>query len=375
MTAAINHTDALTFLESLDPNSVDMLFTELPIHTDRDVWNEKMRSKVATEADRILKPGGVVWFTAHTHAFLWRWVTAFGSHHFGKLKVAFGVNYIIRSRSLLWIKLQKPCAGNQRKRETGFVWADEYTASSVYTEVGAQTEDFGRHWLASHSPINGHLIAPGISHPIDLDFVRGLLKRETLNLGQPGVVVDPFAGSGSTLVAAMIEGWDAYGAETKQDRFEAAERNLEQWERQASHVAPLEVVALSHQQASLHKGTATRVYQVPNTVASIVSLGGFDLSATARAALMTWLRTTPLELTAAPPGWAASLVTKIETQDRRTTKHSLVFSAVQGDLLTQWADQGYNTEHTITIALTSYLLGDFITYSNVHGAIPYGGIT
>lgn len=372
--ASISHTDALNLLRSLRSSTVDVVFTEMPIHTDRDAWGDKMRSEFSKEVQRILRPGGICWFTAHTHSFLWRWVTALSSHHFGKLKVAFGANYLTRGRSLLFIKLQKENAGEQRKRETGFVWADDYSTNLVSCEAGNKSQEFRANWLAAPKLDQDLIVSPGNPQPLDIDFIRALLKREELNLGRKGAVVDPFCGSGTTAVAAILEGWDYHLAETKAERHKAAKKNQELWEQLAPNVAPLEIVKLEQVQGDLRSGRGVKTLAIPNTIRHAVSLGSFDLSATIRAALKVWLREAPTEAKAAPPGWASSMVSVFDTRDRKTTQERITFSRVQEELLNAWADRGYNIEHTVTIALASYLLGDFATHKDVAGAIPYGGL-
>jgi DNA modification methylase len=50
--------------------------------------------------------------------------------------------------------------------------------------------------------------------------------------GQPGsVILDPFAGSGSTLVAAVLEGFNAIGIDMDANHVDIAKARISYWEK------------------------------------------------------------------------------------------------------------------------------------------------
>ncbi len=44
-----------------------------------------------------------------------------------------------------------------------------------------------------------------------------------------GLVLDPFCGSGTTLVAALLEGFDAYGIDSDLESVDIARQRVERW--------------------------------------------------------------------------------------------------------------------------------------------------
>jgi site-specific DNA-methyltransferase (adenine-specific) len=53
------------------------------------------------------------------------------------------------------------------------------------------------------------------------------LMRQLVRICEPsGIILDPFAGSGSTLVAAMMEGYDWLGTEVTPEYFSVAQARI-----------------------------------------------------------------------------------------------------------------------------------------------------
>ena len=60
-----------------------------------------------------------------------------------------------------------------------------------------------------------------------------LMRRIVADYSRPGdLICDPFAGSGTTLLAAVMEGRRAIGAEMDEGRYQIAKQRLETWDRQ-----------------------------------------------------------------------------------------------------------------------------------------------
>lgn len=91
---------------------------------------------------------------------------------------------------------------------------------------------------------NERAIAP---HPSlkPQDFMRRLVWS-ILPLGE-GVVLDPFAGSGSTLAAACSLGYDSIGVESDPQFVALAERAIPELARLRTPFAPTEASKLEHQ--------------------------------------------------------------------------------------------------------------------------------
>ncbi|WP_431226616.1 DNA-methyltransferase [Burkholderia contaminans] len=126
-----------------------------------------------------------------------------------------GVSVMPRSMHEPWVVLRKPLEGrvqdNLRKWGTGGFRrpSDERPFGDV---------------IRSHpTPATEKRIAP---HPSlkPQDFLRQLV-RGALPLGE-GIVLDPFAGSGSTLAAANAVGYASFGIERDPDYIEMASRSI-----------------------------------------------------------------------------------------------------------------------------------------------------
>jgi site-specific DNA-methyltransferase (adenine-specific) len=80
------------------------------------------------------------------------------------------------------------------------------------TEVDKFNKEASRFFYAAKPNKKERITVDGVSHPTvkPLSLMRHLIKLVT---PEGGVVLDPFAGSGTTLEAAALEGFDSIGVE------------------------------------------------------------------------------------------------------------------------------------------------------------------
>lgn len=129
-------------------------------------------------------------------------------------RASYDVDWPIRSL-LVWDKDWISASGAQGLRQSY-----ELVALFGHREFGIEnrsTRDIWREPWSSHKP-NGHPAEKPVA----------LLRRLIEASGETGLVVDPFAGSGSTLVAAKDLGRPAIGIEVEERYCELAARRLSQ---------------------------------------------------------------------------------------------------------------------------------------------------
>jgi site-specific DNA-methyltransferase (adenine-specific) len=139
-----------------------------------------------------------------------------------------GVSVMPRSMWEPWVVLRKPLEGrvqdNLRKWHTG-----GFRRPSADQPFGDVIRS--RPTLASERRIAAH---PSLKPQ---DFLRQLV-RASLPLGK-GIVLDPFAGSGSTLAAGIAVGYESIGIERDPAYFEIAVKAIPQLARLNANLAPL----------------------------------------------------------------------------------------------------------------------------------------
>lgn len=106
-------------------------------------------------------------------------------------------------------------------RDTGRLDADGGASRFFYTAKASQAERNAGLEEAAEDGVNAHQTVK----PIDL--MRWLVRLVT---PAGGVVLDPFAGSGTTLIAATLEGFDAIGIESEDAYAAIARARLAFWE-------------------------------------------------------------------------------------------------------------------------------------------------
>jgi site-specific DNA-methyltransferase (adenine-specific) len=125
------------------------------------------------------------------------------------------VTVMPRSRWEPWVLLRKPCEGrvqdNLRKWKTGGLRriSDDAPFSDVVTSSPTRAKERA---LSPHPSLKPQT------------FMRAIV-RAALPLGQ-GVLLDPFAGGGSTIAAAEVVGYQSIGIELDPEYFEVARSGI-----------------------------------------------------------------------------------------------------------------------------------------------------
>lgn len=123
---------------------------------------------------------------------------------------------------LLWIK-REPGTGLARPRDTPWITRDE----EIYV-IGEKTSPFVNGTVETNIYETSQMISNlirGDGHPTAKPL--GLMQRLVQKCPK-GLIADPFAGSGSTLVAAKLLGRHAVGVELEERYCEVAARRLSQ---------------------------------------------------------------------------------------------------------------------------------------------------
>lgn len=207
----IIHADSLTVLRQMEPESVDAVITDPPYGTNYvSQTGAKVKNDTAPfiwflyDAFRVLKPGGsIICFT--------RWDVQ--QTFIDAMKLA---GFKVKSE-VIWDKV----IGGQGDLKAQFSPSHEniiFAIKGKYSFPGHRPRDLVTYQkLASSQMI----------HPTEKPV--GLLTNLISSVTKPGdLIVDPFAGSGSTCVAAKKTGRRFIGIELDDEHFEKASRRIEE---------------------------------------------------------------------------------------------------------------------------------------------------
>lgn len=207
----IIHADSLTVLRQMEPESVDAIVTDPPYGINYvSQTGAKVKNDTAPfiwflyDAFRVLKPGGsIICFT--------RWDVQ--QTFIDAMKLA---GFKVKSE-VIWDKV----IGGQGDLKAQFSPSHEniiFAIKGKYSFPGHRPRDLVTYQkLASSQMI----------HPTEKPV--GLLTNLISSVTKPGdLIVDPFAGSGSTCVAAKKTGRRFIGIELDDEHFEKASRRIEE---------------------------------------------------------------------------------------------------------------------------------------------------
>lgn len=207
----IIHADSLTVLRQMEPESVDAVITDPPYGINYvSQTGAKVKNDTAPfiwflyDAFRVLKPGGsIICFT--------RWDVQ--QTFIDAMKLA---GFKVKSE-VIWDKV----IGGQGDLKAQFSPSHEnitFAIKGKYSFPGHRPRDLVTYQkLASSQMI----------HPTEKPV--GLLTNLISSVTKPGdLIVDPFAGSGSTCVAAKKTGRRFIGIELDDEHFEKASRRIEE---------------------------------------------------------------------------------------------------------------------------------------------------
>lgn len=211
------HGDALEVMDSLPAGSIDLIVTDPPyvigavsagsLGSKAGGWADMMNSALwfaawYRKADRLLRHSGAMWSFCN-----WRSLPVV-------MRAASDAGLSITS-TLVWDKQWIGPGGSVGLRPA-------YELACLFAKPDFAIPDRGvpdvwQHKVGSHKP-NGH----PAEKPADL------MRRIIRTSGNAGVVLDPFMGSGSTIVAAQAEGVRAIGIEAEERWCEVAVKRLGQ---------------------------------------------------------------------------------------------------------------------------------------------------
>lgn len=212
----IIHGDCLELLKDIEENSVDTVVTDPPynvpvtyfVSKDEKRWNKKWSDvsvlmhwwdKVTDELQRVLKPTGhiLVFCNADSYA-------AFYPPMYNKWS---------NTGCLVWVKMTPGL---------GSIWRRQHELIITGRNKGCyKVKTWGSGDVLKYKIVPASKRHHPSEKPVDL--LVDLIKTVT---PPNGVVLDPFAGSGSTLVAAKSEGFSFIGIEMEKEYFEVAKKRL-----------------------------------------------------------------------------------------------------------------------------------------------------
>lgn len=213
------HGDCRAVLPLIDKNTVDLLLTDPPYGVN---WQSNRRQdqfdRIAGDDSQDVANEGILLslkaLKRHHHLYL------FGRYDLSQLPIG-------GHAELIWDKLDKS-GGNLQ-----LPWGSqhEYIQFAVYVPDRAnRVQGFGnlaakmrRGSILRYRRITGENLRHPTEKPVPL--LRELIESSSCF---DDVVLDPFAGSGATLVAAKIEGRRAIGVELDERYCEVAAGRLEQ---------------------------------------------------------------------------------------------------------------------------------------------------
>ena len=217
---SLHHGDCLEWLRTLPSASVDAVVTDPPyasLGTSASTVSRSSQSAAEMqfyaawcreqirEWVRVLRPGGAFWLTVDWRGALC-WDEASASVGFNRLRVGvwdrggIGMGSVLRSQYECFATATLPGWKRQRTDE-GDVWRSKWTWSNR---------------------TSGH----SAEKPVEL-----MVRAITLLAPRGSVILDPFAGSGTTGVGALLEGYSFLGCEKSPEYLDIACKRLAAAER------------------------------------------------------------------------------------------------------------------------------------------------
>jgi len=224
--------DTLQVLKGFDDNLVDLVMTSPPYNKKRvkgglvkevkykevtdnlpEKEYQKIQSDVLNECYRVTKPGGSFFYN---HKM--RWVNGFMIHPVEWLR---RTNWILR-QEIVW---NRKIAGNIRGWR---FWSIDERIYWLYKPVGKKTT--GEELLSKHAKMTSVWddIRPENNNPHPAPFPIQIPARIIHSIldENDGIVLDPYSGSGTTLIAAKILGKDYIGIELVKEFIEQSNERL-----------------------------------------------------------------------------------------------------------------------------------------------------
>jgi site-specific DNA-methyltransferase (adenine-specific) len=230
------HGDALTVLQGLPDESVDIVVTDPPYGDTSLAWDVPVRDWLPL-VERLLRPGGSVWIFGSLRSFM-------------ALDLSAGWRL---AQDVVWEKHNGSSFHADRFRRVHEIaaqfyrggWADVYKEPQTTADATARTvrrkrrpPHTGRINASSYTSVDGgprlqrSVIRVRSEHGSAVHPTQKPVGIVTPLIGYScpigGTVLDPFAGSGTTLVAARQLGRRSVGIEISEDYCRLAARRLAQ---------------------------------------------------------------------------------------------------------------------------------------------------
>lgn len=233
--------DALAVLRTLPENVFDVGVTSPPYNkgekdkgwlVDKVVYRDysdnlpegiyqQQQIEVLNELHRITKPGGSFFYD---HKI--RWKRGVMLHPYSWVS---RTDWVVR-QEIIW---NRKIAANIRG------WRFWQIEERIYWLYKPLTNKMGRELNSRHALLTSVWeIRPerGIKHPAPFPIELPTRCIFSILDGQQGIVIDPYVGSGTTLVAAKLLGCDYLGIEVAEQYVKMAEERLQNCERERSKV-------------------------------------------------------------------------------------------------------------------------------------------
>lgn len=236
MTPSFLNVDAFDLLRSLEPSSVDIIFSDPPFGSTDCTWDRAPDwSRFFSEAWRVLKPEGVLLLfaqmplaarlvTMQEKAFRYDWIwekpQAQGSLNANKRPMRAHEHILTFYRHQPNFK-RCPIPGQEGKPYFRRHGENRFEVYRKTKAMPSQSLDGSR---APRDVIRSSL-DPRRIHPTQKPIA--LLRAILSQYAEPdSLIVDPFAGSGSTLIAAHSLGCKSIGSELDPDIFSRAQKRI-----------------------------------------------------------------------------------------------------------------------------------------------------
>jgi DNA modification methylase len=251
------HGDCFTLIpEAIEPGSIDLILSDPPygIFGDRRMgitFDETVNWKLFEEtADQIIKPNGQILLFGNFDLLMTlritfrKWYPFF--HHIIIKSQAMPTNqyYPLNDVEYLAVfrkgRISEATFNPKETRRTGETYRKKNYIREVSTRKMTKSEitenTDGSRWICTTLEMKSKPNLPAderTAHPFqkDIELLRELVRVYS-NSGE--LILDPFCGSGSTLIAAHLENRQAIGIEKDSKWYEVAAKRIEQATAQLS---------------------------------------------------------------------------------------------------------------------------------------------
>lgn len=208
---AVYHGDCLEIMKSLQPESVDMVITDPPYFLPNIQFRPAMRQQTRTWDGNFTLAQHM--FATYLDAVLRLAKPDFEIYVFGDdlmTAVIYPIMYsrFYNTKTLVWDKGRIGLGGKWRRQYENIVYSyrgDVKEGNSGRSDILRFPSDREK------------------DHPYQKPLP---LLKELLSASKPGTILDPFMGTGNTMLAARICGWNGIGIEIEEKHFAVAQAKV-----------------------------------------------------------------------------------------------------------------------------------------------------